>query len=80
MDAHGINEFQSKLENYPSDIDLEWVVLLDPTTQLKQWRASVQGSHWLWDRYHDPVEYLLIGETYMEKIYWPVAMDIIFFP
>lgn len=59
---------------------LDWLADSLSEIQLKNLRASVQRSSWLWDRYYDFHEYCLAGETYIEKIYWPKVMGAFFIP
>lgn len=58
-------------EYLPSDPDKDWHRLQTLGHQLKHWRASTQGSSWLWDHEHYSMEFILIAETFTEKIYWP---------
>lgn len=80
LDIHGVNGQYTMMENYPPGLDLEWEALPDPLLQLKQRRALVQRSNWLWNKNHDLKYYLLIGKTYTKKKYWPVSLGTIFFP
>lgn len=58
-----------RFEDNCSNLDLEWLTDSPPENQLKHLRASVQGSSWMWDKYYDPYQYCLAGETYTKKIY-----------
>lgn len=50
MDIHEVNGLHLTLEDFSSSTNIEWSSLQSSIDQLKQWRSSVQGSNWLWDR------------------------------